>query len=79
MICFSSKEEKGLKKNGFKNVYYLSEKGDLEEAGRNYFSTLRRADESPFNNIYCLLIKKSVSLKIFTIRQIFFYLLVLKK
>ena len=27
-------------------------------------------------NIYCLLIKKSVSLKIFTMRQIFFYLLV---
>lgn len=54
LLCFSPKSAEPFKAVGFQEVAVLSGAGDLEEAARNFFSTLRRLDQGGCSKIAAL-------------------------
>jgi L-threonylcarbamoyladenylate synthase len=54
LICFSGDERKKFDRKGFKQVFVLSDCGNTDEAAKNLFSTLRKADEGGFKGIFAL-------------------------
>ncbi len=56
LLCFSKEEALPFHDAGFKETVVLSAKGNLEEASRKFFTSLRRLDQGPCKKIAALLL-----------------------
>ncbi len=54
VICFSEIQEAQLLKRGATDIHVLSKSGNMQEAARNYFETLRKIDHSDLKGIICI-------------------------